>query len=389
VTPRIAVVTARYGNPWDELSVLAARTAGALACAADVDVLVAAPGERVGAVRFDGACRVLRFPATPLEPRRRAAWRQVALGVSDEDHPGECTCPTDLSRRSLPPLVEEQLVLAEGGDSPALYEYLAGTPYEVTVFVGLHSPVSCFGAQALPDGRRAAVVPGAYEAARLAVHDSVLDRVERVLVCTEAERGRFVQRVGPSMAERVENVGMIVGVNAVVRSMWPTHQAERFLVVARDWQARASLQHLRRWEEALIRCLPEGMGLRLVGPGASALRSGVPHSDNRIDAWWWVSRALAVIDPVPHRVLGQEVLESLMLGVPVIVAADGGATREHAEVGNGGLWYRVNDELIASVEEIAGEDVRASLVEQGRAYAVSRFGDTDTYVKRLTEALLG
>ena len=94
-----------------------------------------------------------------------------------------------------------------------------------------------------------------------------------------------------------------------------------------------------------------------------------------------MSRALAVVDPVPHRVIGQDVLESLMLGVPVVVAADGYATREHAETGNGGLWYRADDELVGSVRRLLDDEVRRSLGEQGRSYAMSRFGDTDTYVQ--------
>jgi hypothetical protein len=33
--------------------------------------------------------------------------------------------------------------------------------------------------------------------------------------------------------------------------------------------------------------------------------------------------------------------------------------------------------------------VRRSLGDHGRSYALSRFGDTDTYVKRISQALFG
>jgi glycosyltransferase involved in cell wall biosynthesis len=97
---------------------------------------------------------------------------------------------------------------------------------------------------------------------------------------------------------------------------------------------------------------------------------------------------LALVDPAPHRIVGQEVLEALLLGVPVVVTANGDATREHAEVGNGGLWYRAEDELPASIAHLLDREVACSLGEQGRSYVTARFSDTDTYVKRVAEVLL-
>jgi hypothetical protein len=96
-----------------------------------------------------------------------------------------------------------------------------------------------------------------------------------------------------------------------------------------------------------------------------------------------------VIDPGPHRVVGQEVLEALLFGVPVVVAADGDATREHAETGNCGLWYLVDDELVGAVRRLLDRDVSRLLGEQGRAYAAGWFGDTERYVNRVVEAVLG
>jgi glycosyltransferase involved in cell wall biosynthesis len=98
---------------------------------------------------------------------------------------------------------------------------------------------------------------------------------------------------------------------------------------------------------------------------------------------------LAVIDPTPHRVIGQEVLEAMLLGIPVVVAANGDATREHADLGNGGLWYRFGDELLASIKLLLDGHVASSLGEQGHSYATARFADTDTYVKRVAEVVLG
>lgn len=397
MTARVAVATARYGDPWDELSVLAARLAGALACTADVDVLV--PADRAGGaasaalsgpeVGWDGACRLYRFPADPVDRRVRTAWRMVTLGVGGDEGPGSCNCQASTTPRRLPAMVEEHLVLAEGGDAPGLYEHLRTTAYDAAVFVGLHTPITSFGLRALAEGCRAFLVPGRHDAAvDLAIHDQSLARAERILVCTEGERRRIAGRVGSVSADRVENIGFLFGVNAVVRPEPSGGGEGRFVTVARDWRTPASLSHYRPWAEKLARCLPDGVALRLVGPGATVVPHGVPHTDSRIDAWWWMSRAVAVIDPMPHRVIGQEVLEALLFGVPVVVAANGGASREHAELGNGGLWFRADDELVASVKRLFDAETRSALGEQGRSYAAGRFADTDTFVKRVSELVL-
>ena len=388
MTPRVAVATARYGDPWDELSVLASRLAGALACNAQVDVLVPAPGSAAPELAWDGACRLLRFPASDADRKLRSAWRAMAFGVDGDEGPGACTCPNPSTRRQLPPFVEEQLVKAEGGDSPALYSHLVETAYDVTLFVGLHSPVTCFGLAALPGTGRALVVPGQYDPGiALTIHGPGLARAERFLVCTETERAMMAARLGGT--ERVENIGFLLGVNTVAAPEPGGRTGYSVVVVARDWRTAESRRRYRPWAEHLARRLPEGVEVRLVGPGAAGGPYGVPHTDSRIDAWWWMSRAVALVDPEPHRIVGREALEAMLLGVPVVVAANGDASRDHVENGNGGLWYRADDELTACVNRLLDRELTSTVGEQGRAYAMARFGDTDTYIKRLADVVLG
>ena len=388
MTARVAVTAARYGDPWDELAVMAARTAGALAADADVDILVPSPRASTVEIGWDGACRLLRFPGTAVDRRRRAAWRLSALGSADAEDRPTCTPPT-VAPRPLPSMVEEELVLAEGGDAPTLYDHLRATPYDATVFVGLQSPVACFGIRVLPEDRPVFLVPGAIGATpALRIHEFCLGRAERILVCTETERRQVVGRLGGERPDRVQDTGFVVGVNTVVQPEARQKDEEQFVVIARDWR-RQPFASQHDWTSRLARQLPAGVDLRLVGPGASNFDAGIPDTEARIDAWWWMSRALAVIDPAPHRVVGQEVLEALLFGVPVIVAADGDATREHAETGNCGLWYLVDDELVGAVRRLLDQDVSRLLGEQGRMYAAGRFGDTDRYVNRVAEAVLG
>jgi glycosyltransferase involved in cell wall biosynthesis len=181
-------------------------------------------------------------------------------------------------------------------------------------------------------------------------------------------------------------IAFIAGVNARVGG--GAGNEEPFVVMAGDWNAGAEAGRLARWAATVAHRFPPGVGLKLVGPGADRFPNGVRRTENRTDVWGWMSRALAVLDPTPHRVIGCTALESMLLGVPVIVAANGDATVEHAEVGDGGLWFRTDEELVACVDRLREVPVRTGLGEQGRTYATSRFGDTEAYVERVTQLVL-
>ena len=109
----------------------------------------------------------------------------------------------------------------------------------------------------------------------------------------------------------------------------------------------------------------------------------------RADLWRWMSRALAVLDPEPGRSLGRDVLEALLYGVPVLARADGGAAREHAEAGHGGLWYRNYDELELAISRLDTDGIGATLGRQGRDYALREYGDPEGFQKRVVEASFG
>jgi hypothetical protein len=286
MTSRVAVAAARYGDPWDELAVIAARTAGALAGEADVDILVPSPRASSVEIDWDGACRLLRFPGTAVDRRRRAAWRLSAFGSADGEVWSTCSGPT-VATRPLPSMVEEELVLAEGGDAPSLYEHLQATPYDATVFVGLQSPVACFGIRAISDNSPVFLVPGPVSATpALRIHDFCFGRAERILVCTETERRQVIGRLGGDRPNRVQNTGFLVGVNRVVQPETRLEDAERFVVLARDWR-RQPFASQQDWISRLAGQLPAGVDLRLVCPGASSYAAGVPGTEARIEAGHW------------------------------------------------------------------------------------------------------
>jgi hypothetical protein len=381
----VAVVAQGYGNPWSEEHLLTRRLAGTLACSAEVDLLLPA-GQR--SVDRDGAVRILRFPAVPLDPPRREAWRLALLGAAASRYAlpslGRVIGPTE----GLPAFGEEELIYSEGGYSPELNEHLRNGEYELVVVVGYHSPGAHWGVASLPDDQRIVVVPAAGNTATLglAAHNELFERAERILVCTERERGAIADRIGADRSDKIENIGFLIGVNALARTTQPYDWAEGdWVVVMGNW-FESSPEPLTEWAEDLQK--RHGLSLRIVGVGAERHQLGVVRSVSRLDMWRWVTRARALFDPTPDRLLGRDVLEAMLFGTPVLVPDWGGATREHAELADGGLWYRSKEEFLAVAGALRDRDLWEALSAQSQAYAEQNFADPDRFIKRIAELVL-
>jgi glycosyltransferase involved in cell wall biosynthesis len=100
-----------------------------------------------------------------------------------------------------------------------------------------------------------------------------------------------------------------------------------------------------------------------------------------------MTRAIAVLDWEERRILGRDVLEAMLNGIPVIVHESGGASREHAEEGNGGVWFRTHAELGGCLRAISSQSLRERLGAQGRSYATARYGDPDSFMAEVRRAL--
>ena len=383
----VALVAAAYGDPWDESQVVARRLAGALACGAEVDVLI--PGGASSSTSFDGAVRVVRFQSSSAEAARRAAWRRIVLGPADADSLS-CSCRGVAEGRLLPPPLEEEVLLAEGGHSPSLYDHLGHDDYDVVVFVGLHSPATYWGARALPRERRVVLVPSTMDRRVLSfgLHTETVLRADQVVVFTERERSMWEAMLGGEQHPNVENIRFLVGVNPLARLTDP-HDFDRgrYVVVPGEWTKRPIPRRLNRWAELVEDAYPD-VRLRLVGPGAERSPLGIRLTGSCIDMWRWMSRSVAVLDPTLHTLIGQHVLEAFLFQTPVIVQARGGATREHADIGDGGLWFRTDEEFCAVVGALLDADFRRVLGEQGCSYAEQYYADTDGFIKQVGETFL-
>jgi hypothetical protein len=391
----VAVVTASYGDGWSERDLVVRRLCGALAGGAEVDLLVAAGA--TASQGADGAVRVLRFPSAAVDAGRALALRWAVLGPQAVDQTIRCACTASARRQlasDLPGAVQEALLLAAGGHSPELARHLEASAYDAVVFAGCDTASTYWGMEAVA-GRRPCVVLA------LAVDDpalwnpavaTVLAGADRIVVSTALE-AELVLRLAPGVKEdQVHDVGFVLQVNAMARRA-PAFgfDGRPTVVMARDWTKPFPVEPLLSWCDALMDDLAPRVAVRCTGPGAQRLprRLRAEFAGGRTDVWRWMAHALAVLDPEPHRLLGREVLEALLFATPVVVRHDGGATRLHADAGDGGLWYRSYGELRACIEALLDGEVRSALGRQGQAYATGSYGDTGAYVRRVQDAVLG
>jgi glycosyltransferase involved in cell wall biosynthesis len=397
---RVGVVCTRYGDGSEE-GLIARRIAGALACKFDVEVLLA--NSHLGSQSRDGAIPIRHLAAQPERPR---ALLKLLRGLQ-HNLEGYCTCGDEshssLMRDLWPHALQKNFVRFQGGYSPQLFEVLGEHSYDRIVFIGYSRASTFFGLEAvrparpdLPRERRAVpmiLVPAARDEPwrHLPIYDPVFHLPDRILVITEFERSLLIGRLPPMLQESIVNIGFPVQVNRLAADTEPVEFGDnQYIVIPRDRTQDFPLRRMITYGSLLERDFKD-IRLALVGAGWRGLLSTkameLPRAVSRSDAWRWVSRALAVLDPELHRLIGREALESMLFGTPVLVPERGGATREHAERGNGGLWFRDYWELRASIEALLDADVRDALGRQAQDYAKENYADSDAFVDSVAEAV--
>ena len=90
---------------------------------------------------------------------------------------------------------------------------------------------------------------------------------------------------------------------------------------------------------------------------------------------WALFRGARVsVAPSPHESFSLTVVEALTAGVPVVVHAQCGATREHCERSGAGLWFRDSAEFESVLELLTADDVlHARLAANGVGYVDANF----------------
>ncbi len=118
---------------------------------------------------------------------------------------------------------------------------------------------------------------------------------------------------------------------------------------------------------------PGPLALALVGPVAyrpphhpDIVLTGTVSDEDKCD----VTRdALAFVSPSALEAFSLAVAEAWTLGLPVVVNARCGPTREHCERSGGGLWFGSYRELEAVLDRVVADDaLRRELGARGRRY---------------------
>jgi glycosyltransferase involved in cell wall biosynthesis len=123
---------------------------------------------------------------------------------------------------------------------------------------------------------------------------------------------------------------------------------------------------------------PGPLALALVGPVSAripehpdvVLTGGVPEADK----WDIVRDATASVSPSALESFSLVVLEAWEAGVPVVVNATCGPTREHCERSGGGMWFGSYAELEAVLDRLlADAALRRTMADRGREYVAQHY----------------
>jgi glycosyltransferase involved in cell wall biosynthesis len=389
---RIALVTSGFDDPWCERARVTRRIASALSFHGSVDVLLA-NGATEPLLDSRGGVRLWSFPSLAADPRRREALHHAIYGGRHDSSFCRCDSAHDVDAAAeAPRVLQEELLKAGGGYSPALFEHLAATPYLLVMFADCRAATTVYGTRAVGRDTRVALLPFADDdsAFALPVVAECVARAERVLVVTETERD-LVARHFSDGDERTRSIGFVLRTSELAAATEPPgFDGRRFVLVIGDWRRQGASGELGAAVAALRRSGCD-LAFRAFGPGAEHFAGGeiqpIVATRGRIDLWRWMSRALAVLDWELRRLLARDVLEAMLSAIPVVVHESAGTAREHAERANGGVWYRTHAELAACLRAISEGSVRERLGAQGRAYAEARYGSSDAFIAAVGRAI--
>ena len=369
---RAALVATGFSGSGGEQELFYRRLAGALAYSTDLTVLSLAPSsEGIRGFPFD----VKSFP-TELNPRRARALLEASSSLD-----------------TIPRFIQEEVARAEGGFSLELLEDLKKEAYDVVVFCGYKYASTVFGIHAVTSDTRVVLVPSAIDDPLfwLPTYDAVFKSSDRILVSTKSEQALVSRRLGGQNSGKIINVKFALRINQLSMETNPWGESGGSYIVASGNSLDDETYERTVDLGALVTSEYPDVRVMIVERNPDRRR---PHSwlerrrlASRADLWRWSAKALAFLDAQPGRVIGRDALEAQMCGTPIIASRYGWATREHAEVGDGGLWFDLSSELLSCIDKLLEPHVRDALANQGREYALSEYGDPDTFVKSVTEAI--
>jgi glycosyltransferase involved in cell wall biosynthesis len=302
-------------------------------------------------------------------------------GRDDRFHPlwaGMREDPSHASREDM-----ERWVELQGPRSPALLDAVAGSDADVVAFYPyLYYPT----VRGLPlVAERAILHPAAHEepALHLRIYDELFTRCRGFAFHSRSERTLVNERFGVATTPQVV-VGLGVeeppddGIDErAARAAYGLGEAPYLVCIGRvDDQKGTGM--LWRSFRAYKQRHPGPLRLVLVGqvvdPPERADDVVVTGMVGEEDKWGLLRGARALMAPSPYESFSLTVVEALTAGVPVLVNARCGPTREHCERSGAGLWFGDFAEFEAVVGLLTTDDaVHETMRRNGRAYVAANY----------------
>jgi glycosyltransferase involved in cell wall biosynthesis len=300
-------------------------------------------------------------------------------GRDENFHPLWAQMRDDPERAS--PEDMERWVDLQGPRSPALLDAVAGSDADVIAFYPYLYYPTVRGLPLVAD--RAVLHPAAHEepALHLPLYDDLFTRCRGFAFHSRSERALVHDRFGVASTPQVL-VGLGIeeagGVDSAgVAAAYGVGDVPYLVCIGRvdDQKGTGMLwRYFRAYKErhpGPLRLVFVGQVVDPPDPAPDVVVTGMIDEE---DKWGLLRGARALVAPSPHESFSLTVVEALTAGVPVLVNASCGATREHCEQSGAGLWFGDFAEFEAVVGLLATDDtLHATMRRNGLRYVETNY----------------
>ena len=275
----------------------------------------------------------------------------------------------------------ERWIDLQGPRSPALLDQVASSDADVLAFYPYLYYPSVRGLPLVAE--RAVMHPAAHEepALHLPVFDELFARCRGFVFQTRSER-RLVQARFDVAATPQVLVGLGVqeetsGDGDAVRRAFGLQDSPYLICIGRvDEQKGTTMlsRFFRAYKErhrGELRLVLVGQVVDQPEPTDDVVVTGMIDDATK---WELLRGARALVSPSPFEAFSLAVVEAFTAGVPVLVNAVCGATREHCEHSGGGLWFGGFEEFEAGIELLTTDEAaRETMRRNGRHYVETNY----------------